>query len=58
MFAFSEKDASKQLRSPHVLILISLYVYVSECNKCVSVFKTIGEFVTSFGQFIHLERST
>ena len=27
------------------------FVYVCDCgNKCVSVFKTSGEFVTSFGQ--------
>ena len=29
-------------------------VYVCDGNKCVSVFKTSGEFVTSFGQFNNL----
>ena len=34
-----------------VLALISLFMCVDNKNKCVSVFKTSGEFVTSFGQF-------
>ena len=51
---FSRKGAaSKQLKSPHgICVGTDQLVYVCECvNRCVSVFKTSGEFVTSFGRF-------
>ena len=53
LFAFSEKDASQRLNSPRGICVDSdQFVYVCDGgNKCVSVFKTSGEFVTSFGQF-------
>ena len=54
MCAFSRKGAdSKQLDRPHGIFISSdQFVYVCERgNKCVSVFKTSGEFVTSFGHF-------
>ena len=53
LFAFSEKGASNQLRSPRGICVDSdQFVYVCEYgNKCLSVFKTSGEFVTSFGKF-------
>ena len=57
LFAFSEKDASKQLCFPCGICIDSdQFVYVCERgNPCVSVFKTSGEFVTSFGQFSNPE---
>ena len=53
MYAFSRKDAASKLKYPRGICVSSdLFVYVCEKeNKCVSVFKTSGEFVTSFGQF-------
>ena len=43
--------ASEQLNFPcGISVSSDQFVYVCE-NKCVSVFKTSGEFVTSFGQF-------
>ena len=52
LFAISEKGASKQLSCPHGICVDDQFVYISErWNKCVSVFKTSGEFVISFGQF-------
>ena len=52
LFAFSEKGASKRLSRPFGICVDSdQFVYVCEYeNSCVSVFKTSGEFVTSFGQ--------
>ena len=48
---FSKKGAtSKQINLPcGISVSSDQFVYVCE-NKCVSVFKTSGEFVTSFGQ--------
>ena len=53
LFAFSEKGASKRFRKPCGIGVDSdQFVYVCDFeNSCVSVFKTSGEFVTSFGQF-------
>ena len=53
LFSFGEKGASKRLSSPYgVCVDYDQFVYVCEFGKkCVSVFKTSGEFVTSFGQF-------
>ena len=54
LYAFSEKGtASKQIDHPYgISVDVDQFVYVCEKgNKCVSVFKTSGEFVTSFGQF-------
>ena len=51
---FSKKGAaSKHLNLPcSICVGLDQFVYVCENkNKCVSVFKTSGEFVTSFGQF-------
>ena len=51
---FSKKGAAfKQLKSPTGICVGSdQLVYVCDRgNKCVSVFKTSGEFVTSFGRF-------
>ena len=50
---FSKKGAaSKQLQYPTGICVGSdQLVYVCDKNECVSVFKTSGEFVTSFGQF-------
>ena len=52
---FSKKDAaSKQLKFPTGICVGSdqlVYVCDRGNNRCVSVFKTSGEFVTSFGQF-------
>ena len=52
--AFSKKgSASEQLKFPTGICVSSdQLVYVSDRrNSCVSMFKTSGEFVTSFGQF-------
>ena len=53
MSTFRKKGAaSEQLNHPcGISVSSDQFVYVCE-NKCVSVFKTSGEFVTSFGQFI------
>ena len=52
LYAISKKGASKQLSSPHGICVDDQFVYVCEYgNNCVSVLKTSGEFVTSFGQF-------
>ena len=52
LYAISKTGESKQLSSPHGICVDDQFVYVGEVgNKCVSVFKTSGEFVTSFGQF-------
>ena len=51
---FSKKGtASKQLDCPcGICVGSDQFVYVCDNkNNCVSVFKTSGEFVTSFGQF-------
>ena len=53
LFAFSKKGASEQLRRPYgICVDFDQFVYVCEDDKCVSVFKTSGEFVTSFGESI------
>ena len=54
LFAFSERGAFKQLGPVWGICVDSdQFVYVCDHgNKCVSVFKTSGEFVTSFGQVI------
>ena len=54
--SFSEKGTtctSKELNFPiGICVGSDQLVYVCDTsNKCVSVFKTSGEFVTSFGQF-------
>ena len=53
LYAFSRKDAASKLKYPRGICVSSdEFVYVCEKeNKCVSVFRTSGEFVTSFGQF-------
>ena len=50
---FKKKGAaSEQIKFPSGICVGSEFVYVCDKgNKCVSVFKTSGEFVTSFGQF-------
>ena len=50
---FSKKGAASKLLKPcGIFISSDQFVYVCDKgNKCVSVFKTTGEFVTSFGQF-------
>ena len=51
---FSVKSAaSKHLNLPcGISVSSDQFVYVCDHdNRCVSVFKTSGEFVTSFGQF-------
>ena len=51
LFAFNKKGASEQLRQPYGICVDSdQFVYVCEDDKCVSVLKTSGEFVTSFGE--------
>ena len=52
LFTISKKGtASKHLSSPCGICVDDQFVYVGEYgNNCVSVFKTNGEFVTSFGQ--------
>ena len=53
-YTFRKKDAtSKQINLPcGISVSSDQFVYVCENkNKCVSVFKTSGEFVASFGQF-------
>ena len=51
LFAIS-KTKSDSLSCPLGICVDDQFVYISErWNKCVSVFKTSGEFVTSFGQF-------
>ena len=51
LLAFREKGASKRLSNPYgICVGADQFVYVCDRgNKCVSVFKTSGEFVTSFG---------
>ena len=53
LYAISKKGAaSERLSCPRGVCVDDQFVYVcDEGNKCVSVFKTSGEFVTSFGQF-------
>ena len=53
LYAISKKGAaSEHLGGPRCVCVDDQFVYVCDCeNKCVSVFKTSGEFVTSFGQF-------
>ena len=53
LYAISKKGAgSERLRYPCGICVDDQFVYVCDKgNKCVSVFKTSGEFVTSFGQF-------
>ena len=53
LYAISKKGAaSERLSAPHGVCVDDQFVYVCDKgNKCVSVFKTSGEFVTSFGQF-------
>ena len=53
LFPISEKGASKQLSSPYGICVDSdQFVYLCDWgDECVSVFKTSGKFVTSFGQF-------
>ena len=50
---FSKKGAASKLLKPcGIFISSDQFVYVCDRgNKCVSVFKTSGEFVTTFGQF-------
>ena len=50
---FSKKGAASKLLKPcGISVSSDQFVYVCDNgNKCVSVFKTSGEFVTSFGQF-------
>ena len=51
---FSKKGStSEQINIPcGISVSPDQFVYVCDENNCVSVFKTSGEFVTSFGQFI------
>ena len=54
LYTYSKKGAaSKELTFPHGICVSSdQFIYVCDVvNECVSVFKTSGEFVTSFGQF-------
>ena len=53
MSTFSKKGAASKLLKPCGIVISSdQFVYVCDNgNKCVSVFKTSGEFVTSFGHF-------
>ena len=54
LYSFRKKSAaSEQLKFPcGICVGSDQFVYVCDCNnKCVSVFMTSGEFVTSFGQF-------
>jgi len=53
LYTISTKGAaSKHLSHPHGICVDDQFVYVcDEANKCVSVFKTSGKFVTSFGKF-------
>ena len=53
LYAISKKGAaSERLSFPRGVCVDDQFVYVCDCgNKCVSVFKTSGEYVTSFGQF-------
>ena len=58
LYSFREKSAaSEQLNYPYGICVGSdQFVYVCDReNKCVLVFKTSGEFVTSFGQFSECE---
>ena len=58
LYSFREKSAvSKQLNYPcGICVGFDQFVYVCDYeNKCVSVFKTSGEFVTSFGRFSECE---
>jgi len=52
LFAFNKKGASEQLSRPFgICVDFDQFVYVCDYgNNCVSVFKTSGEFVTSFGE--------
>ena len=54
LYSFRKKSAAfEQLKFPcGICVGSDQFVYVCDNkNKCVSVFKTSGEFVTSFGQF-------
>ena len=52
LYAISKKGAAaERLSCPRGVCVDDQFVYVCDSgNKCVSVFKTSGEFVTSFGQ--------
>ena len=58
LYSFREKSAaSEQLNYPcGICVGSDQFVYVCDRgNKCVSVFKTSGEFVISFGRFSECE---
>ena len=54
LLAFSRRGAFNKLRYPHgICIGPDDFVHVCDGeNKCVSVLKASGEFVTTFGQFM------
>ena len=53
LYAISNKGISGRLYHPCGICVDDQFVYVCDSGKkCVSVFKTSGEFVTSFGQII------
>ena len=52
LFTFSKKDTASKGLPYGIYVDSDHFIYVCEgLNKCVPVFKTSGEFVTSFGQF-------
>ena len=55
LYSITKKGAASEVervRGPRGVCVDDQFVYVCDSgNKCVSVFKTSGEFVTSFGQF-------
>ena len=53
LYAISKKGATfERLSCPCGVCVDDQFVYVCDCgSNCVSVFKTSGEYVTSFGQF-------
>ena len=54
-FAFSSKGTASKLNGPcGICVGPDQFVYMTELgSRCVSVFNTSGEFVTSFGQFFN-----
>ena len=55
LYSITKKGAASEVervRGPRGVCVDDQFVYVCDSgNKCVSVFKTSGDFVTSFGQF-------